>query len=134
MNQNIDTSAKRNSCHVASSQQQKQTICCFQSLAENYRFNEEMERNVNGVESTIAMCLVREAKLLNHVIMTFTASSKSRCISVCSMHANCKSINFHIGDRTCDINNEAATSYKAVLDFNNQLSEDNIYASTTVCL
>lgn len=79
------------------------------------------------------MCLVQGAKLLNHAMISFTNSSKVACVSVCSMRPDCKSINFHSVDLTCDINDEAATSYKAILDFDNQLSAAYIYASTTVC-
>ena len=103
------------------------------SVKENYRSMEELERYVAGTESVITMCLVQGARLLNHSIFTFTASSKSRCISVCSMRSDCKSINFNVVDRTCDINTQVATSYKAVHDFDSQRSADYIYASTIKC-
>lgn len=87
-----------------------------------------MERNVGGTESAITMCLVQGARIQHHNMTTITTRSQLTCKSVCSMHSDCKSINFHLVYRTCDINDEAATSYKAVLDFDNQLSVDYIYA------
>ena len=94
---------------------------------------EELERHAAGVESAINMCVIEGARLLNHVITTFTTRSSLLCVTLCSRQPGCMSINYHFGTNTCEINNRVATDYRAVDDFSRGLSQDNLYYSTSEC-
>ena len=92
-----------------------------------------MESQIIGPATTVKMCVVQGAKLLNHIIATFTASSQLACVSLCSIKPDCLSINYNLVDKTCELNDKVATDYRAIYDFFTELYPDHIYYSTSVC-
>ena len=91
-----------------------------------------MESQIIGPATTVKMCVVQGAKLLNHIITTFTACSQLVCVSLCSIKPDCLSINYNLVHNTCELNDKVATDYRAIYDFFTELSPDNIFYSTSV--
>ena len=79
------------------------------------------------------MCVVQGAKLLNHIITTFTACLQLVCVSLCSIKPDCLSINYTLVHNTCGLNDKVAIDYRAICDFFTELSPDNIFYSASVC-
>ena len=105
-------------------------IRSFCPYPENYA--DELERKSTDAESSINMCIIEGARLDNHTITTFTARSVLICITICSRRPDCMSINYHLVDRTCDMNDKAAANYQAILDFHTH--HNTIWCCLPVCI
>ena len=92
-----------------------------------------MERSATDSHSYINMCMRKGARLENNVIATFAARSDLICLTICSRRPDCRSVNYHLVDQTCDINDKAATDYRAIHDFDTDLSSENVYYITSEC-
>ena len=102
-------------------------------LLVNYQ-NEDLGSIIDVTYTSSVMCLARGAALTGFVSDTITVTSLLRCAAMCTHDENCLSANYNSDSKACQINIADATQLAAMLNYNSDLSQSNVYISRVECL
>ena len=88
----------------------------------------------SGIGSSQTLCQVYGATLEDHTVHSVKTHSLNQCASLCMQFEACRSCNYDIFSKQCDLNNVDSKHYTAVVSFNNLLQDNYVYMSKRQCL